>query len=47
MERGKGEASWSVVPGSGTGEPWGLCAEARISAEPNGGHPFALDYAFE
>jgi hypothetical protein len=41
---GEPSASWSVVPGSATGELRGLRGEARIINEPDGGHSFALDY---
>jgi len=45
--RGEPLATWSVVPGSGTGELRGLRGEARIINEPDGGHSFTLDYNFE
>ncbi len=41
---GDPSASWSVVPGSATGELRGLRGEARIINEPDGRHSFALDY---
>ena len=44
MERGEGKAALSVVPDSGTGELRGLRGEATISAAPDGGHSFTLDY---
>ncbi|CAA9445006.1 MAG: hypothetical protein AVDCRST_MAG37-1730 [uncultured Rubrobacteraceae bacterium] len=44
MKRGEGEAAWSVVPDSGTGELLGLSGEAQITVEPDGGHSFTLDY---
>lgn len=44
---GTRSASWSVVPDSGTGELRDLRGEARISIDPDGGHSFTLDYAFE
>ena len=44
MERGEGKSSLSVVPNSGTGELRGLRGEATISAAPDGGHSFTLDY---
>jgi hypothetical protein len=47
MERGEGKSSLDVVPDSGTGGLRGLRGEARISAEPGGGHSFTLDYDFE
>jgi hypothetical protein len=42
--RGEASATWSVVPGTGTGELRGLRGEATISNEPDGGHTFTLDY---
>ncbi len=47
MERGEGNASFSVVPDSATGELRGLRGEARITVEPGGAHSFTLDYEFE
>jgi hypothetical protein len=41
---GEPSASWSVVPGSATGELRGLRGVAQIINEPDGGHSFALDY---
>lgn len=40
-------ATWTVVPDSGTGELRGLSGEARIGADPDGGHTFTLDYELE
>jgi Protein of unknown function (DUF3224) len=37
-------ATWSVVPDTGTGGLLGLRGEAEISAGPDGGHSFTLDY---
>ncbi len=45
--RGEPSATWSVVPGLGTGELRSLRGEARIINEPDGGHSFTLDYNFE
>jgi hypothetical protein len=45
--RGEPSATWSVVPGSGTGDLRGLRGEARIINESNGGHSFTLDYDLE
>ena len=42
---GPSGASWSVVPGTGTGGLAGLAGDAAITAEPDGGHSFALDYS--
>jgi len=44
MEGGEGDATWTVVPGSGTGELRGISGEAEISNGPDGSHSFALDY---
>lgn len=44
MLGGVPSASWTVLPGSGTGELTGLRGEARIDNEPDGGHTFTLDY---
>jgi hypothetical protein len=44
MKRGEGEAAWSVVPDSGTGELLGLRGEAQITVEPDEEHSFTLDY---
>lgn len=41
---GPSGASWSVVPGTGTGELAGLAGEATITVGSDGGHSFALDY---
>lgn len=41
---GPSGASWTVVPGTGTGELAGLAGEATITIETDGGHSFALDY---
>jgi Protein of unknown function (DUF3224) len=38
-------ASWSVVPGTGTGELQDLRGAARIEVTPEGQHTFTLDYA--
>ena len=43
---GDGSASWTVAPGSGTGELRGLRGEAWISRDPDSGHTFTLDYDF-
>jgi hypothetical protein len=40
-------ASWSVVPGTGTGELQGLRGAARIEVTPEGQHTLTLDYALE
>jgi hypothetical protein len=45
--RGGQSAAWTVVPDTGTGELRGLRGEARIINEPDGGHPFTLDYDFQ
>lgn len=45
--RGAPSATWSVVPGSETGELRSLRGEARSINEPDGGHSFTLDYNFE
>jgi Protein of unknown function (DUF3224) len=45
--RGEQSATWTVVPDTGTGELRGLRGEARIINEPDGGHPFTLDYDFQ
>src|SRR5260370_5830502 len=37
-------ASWSVVPGTGTGELQGPRGAARIAVTPDGQHTFTLDY---
>jgi hypothetical protein len=42
---GAQSASWTVVPGSGTGALRGLRGAARIEQTPDGGHTFTLDYA--
>ena len=37
-------ATWTVAPGSGTGELRGLRGAATIGDGPEGGHSFILDY---
>lgn len=41
---GSSGASWTVVPGTGTGKLAGLAGEATITVGSDGGHSFALDY---
>ena len=41
---GPSGVSWSIVPGTGTGELAGLAGEATITVGSDGGHSFALDY---
>lgn len=45
--RGEQSATWTVVPDTRTGELQGLRGEARIINEPDGDHPFTLDYDFQ
>ncbi|MBA3426195.1 MAG: DUF3224 domain-containing protein [Rubrobacteraceae bacterium] len=45
--RGEQSSTLYVVPDSATGDLRGLRGEARISAEPDGGHTFTLDYDFD
>jgi len=44
MTGGGHEASWTVVPDSGTGELGGLRGTADIAVDADGGHTFTLDY---
>jgi hypothetical protein len=44
MAAGERSATWSVLPGSGTGELRGLRGEARIGGDPAGTHTFELEY---
>lgn len=41
---GEGQASWTVLPDSGTGELRGIRGEAQITSGPDGGHTFTLEY---
>jgi hypothetical protein len=47
VENGKIKASWSVVPGSGTGELSGLRGEGGFEGEFGKGSDGTLDYWFE
>ena len=44
FEGGQAKESYSVVPGSGTGELRGLVGEGRSSVGHGMEHPFALEY---
>jgi hypothetical protein len=44
MTGGGGSGSWTVVPGSGTGELRGLRGSARLDQLPEGGHMISLEY---
>ena len=45
FENGQAKESYSVVPGSGTGQLLGLRGEGRSAVGHGSEHPFALDYA--
>jgi hypothetical protein len=47
VENGKIKASWSVVPGSGTGELSGLRGEGGFEGDFGKGSDGTLDYWFE
>ncbi len=47
FEGGVAEASWSVVPGSGTGELRGLRGEGGFASAHAQHYPITLDYDFE
>lgn len=47
VENGKIKATWTVVPGSGTGELSGLCGEGGFEGEFGKGSRGWLDYWFE
>jgi uncharacterized protein DUF3224 len=47
FEGGVAEASWSVVPGSGTGELRGLRGEGRFASADAQRYPITLDYDLE
>ncbi len=47
FEGGVAEASWSVVPGSGTGELRGLRGEGGFASADAQRYPITLDYDFE
>ena len=47
VEKGKIKATWSVVPGSGTGELAGLRGEGGFEGEFGKGSTGTLDYRFE
>jgi hypothetical protein len=42
--RDGGQADWTVVPDTGTGELRGIRGEAEIVNEPGGAHTFRLQY---
>jgi hypothetical protein len=44
FENGQAKESYSVVPGSGTGQLLGLRGEGRSAVGHGSEHPFALDY---
>jgi hypothetical protein len=47
FEGGTATISWSVVPGSGTGELRGLRGEGEFSSGHAESYPMTLDYDFE
>jgi hypothetical protein len=47
IDRGKIEAAWFVVPGSGTGELAGLRGEGGFAGDFGQGSTGTLDYWFE
>ena len=46
FENGQAKESYSVVPGSGSGQLVGLRGEGRSAVGHGSEHPFALDYEF-
>lgn len=47
FENGAATSTWSVIPGSGTGELQGLRGEGSSVAHHGDQQPFTLDYSFE
>jgi len=47
FENGLAKESYSVVPGSGTGQLEGLRGEGKSAVGHGSEHPFTLDYEFE
>lgn len=44
MHAGGGDASWDIVPGSGTGDLVGIHGTASVARDDDGNHTYAIDY---
>jgi hypothetical protein len=44
MHAGGGDATWDIVPGSGTGELAGIIGTSKVDRHDDGSHTYAIDY---
>lgn len=44
MHAGGGDATWDIVPGSGTGELASIRGTSRVDRHDDGSHTYAIDY---
>ncbi len=44
MHAGGGDATWDIVPGSGTGELTGITGTSAVAKDDEGNHTYAIEY---